>query len=286
MKIGVLDDPIDIPTTIRCAQTAEALGFSRYWLTEHHDVNDAWASPEIVLALIAMYTRTLTIGSAGTLLRFHNPLQVACDFALLASLFPGRIELGLARGVPNVRANADVLAGCGFAADYAGRVAFVLQLFDPSNAADGVHMPIVVPHSISRPAIWILGSSRQSFEIACRHDLAYSHALFLKSSEPFGPAELEGSGALGKRNIAVAGICAASSAAIDAIAREAPTGMVPTVVGTPDHCVDQLEGLAVAHDVEEIMFMDLARDPQHRGETLRLLADELGHRPTRAAPTR
>src|ERR1700694_5708207 len=100
MKLGLLDFPSDLQTTLRCARLADQLGFTRYWLTEHHEASDPWASPEIVVAILATQTKHVRLGTAGTLLAHHNPLRVANDFSLLASCFDGRIDLGLARGFP------------------------------------------------------------------------------------------------------------------------------------------------------------------------------------------
>src|SRR5262245_47998330 len=84
--------------TIDLAPHLDALGYSRYWLAEHHVQNVAHSSPEILVAVLAGLTECMRIGVAGILLRYYSPLKVAYVFQLLATLYPGRIDLGIAKG--------------------------------------------------------------------------------------------------------------------------------------------------------------------------------------------
>src|SRR5579859_4681025 len=89
--------------TIELAQLLESYGYGRYWLAEHHTADVAHSSPEILTPIVAGLTRRIIVGPAGVLLRFHSPLKVAKDFRLLHTLYPGRVDLGLARGgVPEI----------------------------------------------------------------------------------------------------------------------------------------------------------------------------------------
>lgn len=86
--------------TIHRAKQAEALGFSRFWVSEHHGVPGvAGASPAVLLAAIGQETRHIRLGSGGVMLPNHQPLIVAEQFGTLAALFPGRIDLGIGRSL-------------------------------------------------------------------------------------------------------------------------------------------------------------------------------------------
>lgn len=84
--------------TVDLAQHVERLGFTRYWLAEHHNAAGlASSSPEILIAVVAQATRAMRVGSGGIMLPNHSPLKVAEWFRLLHALYPGRIDLGLGR---------------------------------------------------------------------------------------------------------------------------------------------------------------------------------------------
>jgi Luciferase-like monooxygenase len=107
LTLGALDlspvfrgmKPVDaIAMTLEIAPMHEAFGYSRYWLAEHHGPKVAHSSPELLVSIIAARTQRMHIGTAGILLRLHSPLKVAKKNRLLHSIFPDRIDLGIARG--------------------------------------------------------------------------------------------------------------------------------------------------------------------------------------------
>ncbi|XMA39663.1 LLM class flavin-dependent oxidoreductase [Streptomyces albogriseolus] len=86
--------------TVALAQEAERLGYHRFWVAEHHGVPGvAGSAPTVLAAAVAGATRTLRVGTGGVMLPNHRPLVVAEQFGVLASLFPGRIDMGLGRSV-------------------------------------------------------------------------------------------------------------------------------------------------------------------------------------------
>ncbi|QNE73560.1 MsnO8 family LLM class oxidoreductase [Streptomyces finlayi] len=86
--------------TVRLAGTAEALGYHRFWVSEHHSVPGvAGSAPTVLAAAVAAATSVIRVGTAGVMLPNHQPLVVAEQFGVLASLFPGRIDMGLGRSV-------------------------------------------------------------------------------------------------------------------------------------------------------------------------------------------
>ncbi|MFE0176897.1 MsnO8 family LLM class oxidoreductase [Streptomyces sp. NPDC059002] len=109
MKLSVLDTaPVFAGTTgaaalrtsVELAQHAEALGYTRYWIAEHHDNPAAAATaPEVVTAAIASATTTIRVGSGGVMLPNHSTLRVAEAFTTLTALFGSRIDLGVGRAL-------------------------------------------------------------------------------------------------------------------------------------------------------------------------------------------
>jgi luciferase family oxidoreductase group 1 len=86
--------------TVRFAQQAEALGYHRFWVSEHHSVPGvAGSAPTVLAAAIGAATSTIRVGTGGVMLPNHQPLVVAEQFGVLESLFPGRIDMGLGRSV-------------------------------------------------------------------------------------------------------------------------------------------------------------------------------------------
>src|SRR5436189_6081141 len=87
--------------TLDLARHAEDCGYHRYWLVEHHNTPSvAGAATSVVMAHVAAHTKTIRIGAGGIMLPNHAPIMVAEQFGTLAALYPGRIDLGLGRGVP------------------------------------------------------------------------------------------------------------------------------------------------------------------------------------------
>ena len=85
-----------VATTIALARHAERLGYSRYWLAEHHAMPGlADSSPEVLLARLTAETSTIRLGTGGIMLPHYAPLKVAESFLMLEALAPGRIDLGL-----------------------------------------------------------------------------------------------------------------------------------------------------------------------------------------------
>src|SRR5258707_15880909 len=96
--------------TLDLAQHAEGWGYHRYWLVEHHNTPSvAGAATAVVMAQVAAATRTIRVGAGGIMLPNHAPLMVAEQFGTLAALYPGRIDLGLGRGIASDPATLQAL---------------------------------------------------------------------------------------------------------------------------------------------------------------------------------
>ncbi len=166
------------------AQHAEAWGYQRFWLAEHHNMPGiASAATSVVIAHIAAGTKTIRVGSGGVMLPNHSPLVIAEQFGTLATLFPERIDLGLGRapGTDPLTSRAlrrDMQAG----ADHFPQDVVELQnYFLPAQPHQRVR---AVPGAGLNVPIWLLGSSLFSAQLAAQLGLPFAFASH------FAPADL------------------------------------------------------------------------------------------------
>jgi len=157
------------------ARHAEALGYARYWLAEHHNMPGiASAATAVLIGHIAGGTSTIRVGAGGVMLPNHAPLQVAEQFGTLASLHPGRIDLGLGRAPgtdqPTVQALRRYYAG---ADAFPSDVMELLRYFEPAQPGQPVQ---AVPGAGIDVPVWILGSSLFGAQLAAALGLPYAFA--------------------------------------------------------------------------------------------------------------
>jgi luciferase family oxidoreductase group 1 len=158
------------------AQHAEAWGYNRFWLAEHHNMPGiASAATSVVIGHIAGGTKTIRVGSGGIMLPNHSPLVIAEQFGTLESLFPGRIDLGLGRAPgtdqPTMRALRRNIAAT---SDYFPKDVEELQsYFEPATPTQRIR---AVPGTGLRVPIWLLGSSLFSAELAADLGLPFAFA--------------------------------------------------------------------------------------------------------------
>ena len=158
------------------AQHAEKWGFTRYWMAEHHNMTgNASSATAVALCYVAAGTSTIRIGSGGIMLPNHAPLVIAEQFGTLASIFPGRIELGLGRapGTDQMTARAlrrDLQSSSDQFPQDVQELQFYFDDVQPGQAVKaipgaGLHVPI-----------WILGSSTYGAQVAAHFGLPYAFA--------------------------------------------------------------------------------------------------------------
>lgn len=162
--------------SLRTAQHAERLGFARYWLAEHHNMQGIASSATAVLVgYIAGGTRTMRVGSGGVMLPNHAPLVVAEAFGTLAELYPGRIDLGLGRAPGTDQATMRALRRdrTETADDFPQDVAELQHLLAPVQPGQRL---IAMPGAGTNVPIWLLGSSLFSAQLAAERGLPYAFA--------------------------------------------------------------------------------------------------------------
>ena len=157
------------------AQHAESWGYRRFWLAEHHGMPGvASAATAVVIGHIAGGTSTIRVGAGGIMLPNHSPLVVAEQFGTLASLFPGRIDLGLGRAPGSDQIVARALRRPPDAADtFPQDVVELMAYFEPTTAGQRVQ---AVPGAGLDVPIWILGSSLYGAQLAAELGLPYAFA--------------------------------------------------------------------------------------------------------------
>lgn len=190
IKIGILDQSVvqkdktareAIEETVSTVQLAEKLGYSRFWVSEHHNSTFiAGSSPELLMVKLADVTAHIRIGSGGIMLPNHSALKVAENFRMLETLFPGRIDLGMGRAPGTDRLTSSLLNPSNdFAEESYIRQLDHLQNFLTDTAATRNGPVLAVPQSPTLPAQWILSSSGGSSLIASRFGLGLVIAKFI-----------------------------------------------------------------------------------------------------------
>lgn len=157
------------------AQAAEKLGFKRFWLAEHHNMEGiASSATAVLIGYIAGGTQTLRVGSGGIMLPNHPPLVIAEQFGTLACLYPDRIDLGLGRAPGTDQITSRALRRDNLAADeFPTEVSVLQQLLAPS--AQGQRLK-AIPGAGTEVPIWLLGSSLFSAQLAAKRGLPYAFA--------------------------------------------------------------------------------------------------------------
>lgn len=166
------------------AQNAERWGYKRFWLAEHHNMPGiASAATAVVIGHVAGGTKTIRVGSGGVMLPNHTPLVIAEQFGTLASLYPGRIDLGLGRAP-----GTDMLTASALRRDMVSRgdrfpqdVQELQFYFRPATPGQKIR---AVPGAGLNVPIWLLGSSLFSAELAARLGLPFAFASH------FAPADM------------------------------------------------------------------------------------------------
>jgi luciferase family oxidoreductase group 1 len=303
-EIGLLDFGSKLPglsagevarRTLLAARLAERLGFSRYWLAEHHAPDGAWANPVPLIAALATATTTIRVGTGGSLVHVHSPLALANDAALLGALFPGRIDLGFARGLPSVSTrelldvSAPARAGAPQSAltfaHFSRRVQQTCRLLAGASIGSGEEAVRCIP-GIAQPApeMWVLGNSLSSGTLAA--DVGASFAFSLMHSERPDLAgvteyrrrlDSSASGARARVGVAVAGFCTGPA---HHVRSHSPTRLSasltwPTVCGTGDRCREELQAIEEKFSPDLILFLDLTSSWDERERSITSLADAL-----------
>lgn len=296
MALGLVDfswinqgqSPTDaLKDTLALGQRAESLGYSRYWLGEHHVEGHACGSPQVMAGILAAATTRIRVGVAAMLLHYWAPLKLVEDFLLLEALF-GRIDLGVARAradnLKSHRALLDgrpgddgLLSGECFGARLDELVGHLRGELDPRHPHYGA---AVIPNVGAIPEVWACGAANAATN-AARTGVSFCGTLFhggagRRTPVPMYKSEFRPSDELREPRaaIAVAGVCAETEAEARALSDRFPNrNYVQTVVGSPEQCRAIIDEFRDDHQVDEVMFLNTAPDSCSRIKSAELLAD-------------
>ncbi|MEX2234828.1 MAG: LLM class flavin-dependent oxidoreductase [Cyclobacteriaceae bacterium] len=199
LKLSILDqtpvrrgsNPSEaLKESIQLVKLADVSGYTRYWISEHHNISSlACAAPEVLLARLGAETKRVRLGSGGIMLPNHSALKVAENFRLLEALFPERIDLGIGRAPGGDRLTASLLnPGNTFdPQEYVQQIITLKAFLLDESIPETIHEKVkAIPRIHTVPQLWMLTSSGESAYLAAHFGMALSFAQFIN---PVGGAE-------------------------------------------------------------------------------------------------
>jgi luciferase family oxidoreductase group 1 len=302
-----------VASSLDLARLTDELGFTRYWVAEHHGMPGiASSTPPVLIAAIAAVTRRIRVGSGGVMLPNHAPLVVAEQFGMLEALHPGRIDLGLGRAPGTDQRTAAALRR---GVDGLNAEEFPQQLSQLLGFFRGTVAGLVaVPAEGNEPAVWLLGSSGYSAQVAGLLGLPFAFAHHFSGENTLPALKLYRDTFRPSATLAEPYSMIAASVTVaddDETARrlalpgglsflqlrKGAPGPFPSVeeaeaypyqdweraviddrlagqvLGAPDTVRKQLEELVAATGVQELMVTTMTHDPADRLRSYRLLAE-------------
>jgi luciferase family oxidoreductase group 1 len=299
--------------TLDLARRTEELGFTRFWVAEHHNMPGvASSSPPVLIASIAAATERIRVGSGGVMLPNHAPLVVAEQFGMLEALHPGRIDLGLGRAPGTDPRTAHALRRSPAplsADDFPEQLSELVSYFRGDSA--GI---TAVPAAGNEPPVWLLGSSGYSAQLSGMLGLPFAFAHHFSAQHTLPALALyrqhfRPSASLDKpyAMVAAAVICADTDEKAQYLAgptalsflrlRGGKPGLVPTpeeaanhpysplerqfiedrassmIIGSPDTVERGIEKLLTETQADELMITTMVHDPADRLRSFELVAD-------------
>ncbi|WP_138414598.1 LLM class flavin-dependent oxidoreductase [Aquibacillus sediminis] len=196
MRLSILDQsPITygqtpqqaLQSSLALAQLGEALGYTRYWIAEHHGMDGLASSvPEVMLSYIGANTSQIRIGAGAVLLPHYKPYKVAEIYNMLATLFPERIDVGIGRA-PGGSAEASIALSGNFLENvkkYPDLIEELLHFIHHNFPKDHFYSKTkAAPIPTEAPSAWILGTSEKSTKLASKNGLGYVFGHFMSDEE-------------------------------------------------------------------------------------------------------
>jgi luciferase family oxidoreductase group 1 len=239
VRFGVVDQvPVATGTdgaravaeTLALARRVEALGYTRYWLAEHHSTNSfACAQPAALIPAVATATSRLRVGSGGVLLPHYSPYEVAEQFRMLEAITPGRIDLGIGRApggtmgaVEALRYGRGGIPHSAFTDQARDLIGWLRDALEPGHPFARVR---AMPRGVEPPEVWLLGSSGETARLAGALGCGYAFAQFISGVDGSAAARayraaFRPSGVLGEARVivAVGAVCAETDAEAERLA--------------------------------------------------------------------
>ena len=280
--------------TLDLARLADELGYTRYWLAEHHNTPlIASSAPEIMIAQVANVTRKIRVGSGGIMLPNHSALKVAEMFRVLEALYPGRIDLGLGRAPGTdpltalaLRRSREALG----ADDFPQQLDELFAYLNDKQPKGALFQQIrAMPDDVLSPQIWLLGSSDYSAQLSAQMGLRFAFAHHIQPWPAIAALNLYGqnfqaSAELGEPQslIAVAVICAQTDERAAELARPLELTLLRFRLGTRNRLPSVAEATEYPYTAAEHSMMRESRErffvgsPSAVREKLTTLAEQAG----------
>lgn len=195
-KLSILDQSPIFPgttashalqQTVLLAQKAEEWGYTRFWVSEHHNAEQlAGSSPEVLISYLLAQTKTIQVGSGGVMLQHYSPYKVAENFHVLSNLAPGRVDLGIGKAPGGLPLSTKALqyGTVNDGKDISDRLSFLVDLIE--NSVDSNH-PLsgiqATPIPQEKPEIFLLGASATSARLAAELGISFVFAKFINSDD-------------------------------------------------------------------------------------------------------
>jgi luciferase family oxidoreductase group 1 len=322
MKLSVLDQSVitkgqdarkAFEETVKLAQRTEELGFTRFWVAEHHNTNGlAGSAPRVLISHLASMTQHIKVGSGGVLLPQYSPYKIAEDFKVLETLFPGRIDLGIGRSPGgSYETRLALTDGLKKSMNEFPRQVEQLQHYLHEESRVKAYPSVQQP-----PMTWILGISHRGARVAAEHGTAFTYGHFINSSNgkralDYYHTHFQPSAALKApvSNVCIFVVCAPTQEEAEKIARsqdiwllEVERGIdtrIPskeeaanrrltarekekvaenrkrTIVGTPEKVKEELQLLSEIYAADEFMIITNVSDFKDKMRSYELLAESL-----------
>lgn len=192
VKLSILDQsPISsglsaqqaLQASVKLAQLGESLNYERFWIAEHHDLYGlACPNPDVMLGVIGAQTKSIRIGAGAVLLPYYKPFRIAETYNLLATLFPGRIDLGLGRA-PGGSAEVSMALSDNYLQEvgkFTNKIDELLNFLQQTMPKEHLFSRIKAsPIPEIPPEVWLLGTSKKSSIIAAEKGLPYAFGYFM-----------------------------------------------------------------------------------------------------------
>ncbi|MBP1947863.1 LLM class flavin-dependent oxidoreductase [Virgibacillus litoralis] len=322
MRLSILDQaPISngktaneaLAASIKLAQTGDDLGYTRYWIAEHHDLPGlACPAPDLMLGMIGAQTSRIRIGAGAVLLPHYKPFNVAERYNMLATLFPNRIDLGIGRA-PGGSAEASIALSGDFLKQvnqFSDSIDEVLGFLHNSFPKDHMYSKIKPsPVPTYSPEPWLLGTSEKSAILAAEKGLPYVYGHFMSDAD--GPSIVKQyTNKHSETIVTVSVICAETTDKANELALSSQlwsvqrakgesSGRIPSVeeaktysfsdkeketirklerkmiIGNPKEVKEQLEQLQLLYQVDEFMLVTITHSYEARQKSYELIAKEM-----------
>jgi luciferase family oxidoreductase group 1 len=280
--------------TLDLAQLTDHLGFTRYWLAEHHNTPlIASSAPEIMIGHVASVTKNIRVGSGGMMLPNHAPLKVAETFRVLEALHPGRVDLGIGRAPGTdpltalaLRRSREALGADDFPARLNDLLTFLDHGFPQGHPLERIR---AMPDDVPMPEVWLLGSSDFSAELSAQMGLRFAFAHHIAPwpaigalrlyREHFQPSEFL---AQPESLIGVSVICAETEARAEELSRPLALTLLRFRSGKMARFPSIEEATNYKFSPEELQIVEMNRDrsfvgtPEKVHAQLTTLADRAG----------